>query len=443
MAFTLYPGENGFLRMRRLAKALEEVYGPLSFKVVHVAGTSGKGSTATITARLLEGAGYKVGLFLTPYFVVPEDQIQVNGRMISSRENAKLNDIVKKLAASSVVPEFGLYSNFEKLVARALVYFIKQKVDVVVLETGMGGLYDATNAIESELAVITPISFDHERLLGPAIKDIARHKAGIIKTGNHAVVIGRQQKIVADLLREASHAKGIRSLSLGKAFIVGNIHVGESGTTFDYHTCDMPGIGSMHILQLHIPLIGVHQADNAALAITAALQFKTTSTHRKAILKNLFPCLLTIHNPGRFEILNHKNKKIIMDVAHNPEKITAVVRTFQALWPGEKTVLIFSCKWTKDARAMARTLRNISQTVIATQYIHYSSSLVDRVMGKPQLFEAFQEAGFGNVRWVADPSQALQEALTYDEKFILITGSFHLLRDIKLIPANDKLSGNL
>ena len=119
-----------------------------------------------------------------------------------------------------------------------------------------------------------------------------------------------------------------------------------------------------------------------------------------------------------------------MDVAHNPEKIAAVVSTFKELWPGEEPAVVFSCKWTKDVRLMARTLHAIAHTVVLTHYVPFSDNLVNRVMGKPQLVAAFEEAGFEKILWEDRPAGALQKALIGSTKFIIATGSFHLLREL-------------
>lgn len=424
----MYPGEIGFLRMRRLYEQFKAEYKP-TYKVLHVAGTSGKGSTAIMIAEILKALGLRVGIFVTPYLYEASESIQVNGTHILPRADARARKIVERLVASVEVPEIGLYTSFEKLTARALVHFVLENVDVIVVETAMGGLYDATNVVESEVSVIVPISIDHARLLGNNRVDVAKHKAGIIKTSNKKVIVGRQFDDVVRVIADAARKTHVLPSYLGKDFEVNNVEVSEKGTIFSYRGYAIED--NMRLEDLYIALIGAHQADNAAVAITAARALLGPAYPLNKFERGVRKALKKVKNPGRFSILRQKNKTIILDVAHNPEKIAAVVYTFTTLFPNKKATVVFSCKWTKDAISMAKNLKSIAHEVLLTQFVDPHNPGVNRVMEKKQLVDAFELAGIP-YSWCDEPNEALSKALASDAEHILITGSFHLLRSIRL-----------
>ncbi len=427
MAQLMYPGESGFLRMKRLYRKFLEEYKP-KFKVIHVAGTSGKGSTALITAKILQALGLKVGVFVTPYLYEISENIQVNDMFIKPRANARAVKAVEKLASAIEVPEIGEISYFEKLTARALVHFALEDVDVAVIETAMGGLYDATNVVESDVSVITPISIDHARLLGNNRGEVAVHKAGIIKKSNKKVVVGRQFEDVQSVIQATAAKQGVPTTILGRDFEVDNVVVSEKGTDFSYRGYGTEGNTRME--DLYVSLIGAHQADNAAVAITAARALLGPSYQAEKFEKAVRKALKKVQNPGRFDIIRHKDKTIILDVAHNPEKITSVITTFQKLYPGKKVALIFSCKWTKDADTMAKILKPITEKVFLTQFQDKNNPDKNRVMGKDELIHIFDKLDLNPI-WCESPSDAMQKAMDSSLNFVLITGSFHLLRELK------------
>lgn len=424
----MYPGEAGFLRMRRLYLRIKEEFG-LPYKVIHVAGTSGKGSTSIMSAKILESLGLKVGIFVTPYLYNSRETIQINGVPIKQRAHLRVRNMVEEIVCDIDVPEIGGCTFFEKLTARALLHFGLEKVDVAVIETAMGGQYDATNVVESDVSVIVPVSIDHARLLGKDRASIAVHKAGIIKESNKKVVVGRQFDDVKSIIENAAKKLKVHTSYLGRDFEVDTIDISEKGTTFSYR--GYAGEGNIRLEDVNIALIGAHQADNAAVAITAARELLGPAYPIEKFSKGVKKALKKVKNPGRFSILRHNDKTIILDVAHNPEKIASVVRTFQTLFPHEKAAILFSCKWTKDAAAMARTLKDIAEIVYLTQFFNQNNPEVNRVMDKQQLVEAFRDLGVDTV-WCDDAKMAMTKAMAFNTKFLLITGSFHLLREIDL-----------
>jgi dihydrofolate synthase/folylpolyglutamate synthase len=422
----MYPGEAGLLRMRRLYQRLVEVYKP-RYQIIHVAGTSGKGSTTIMTAKILKALGLKVGIFINPYLYDEHEYMQVNNVPIGLRMNIRLKKEVEELAKDVQVPEIGTITFFEKLTARALIYFVKKNVDIAVIETAMGGSFDATNVVESDVAVIGPISVDHARILGKDRAHVAVHKAGIIKASNKKVVVGRQHEDAQQVIEAAAKKQRANTSSLGKDFEVSGVVIGEKGTAFSYR--GFAAENNARIENIALSLIGAHQADNAAVSITAARALLGPAYDFEKFAKGVKKALKKVKNPGRFDIRHHKKTTVIIDVAHNPEKINAMVTTFQTLYPGKKTDLIFSCKWTKDVTTMAQLLKPIVNNVYLTTFTNKDNPLVNRVMEKDHLTEAFKQLDM-KIAWFDNAHDAYATALAQEPEFLLIAGSFHLLREI-------------
>ncbi|KXK11611.1 MAG: Folylpolyglutamate synthase [Microgenomates bacterium OLB23] len=298
-----YPGEAGLLRMRRVYNKFVEVYKP-SYKVIHVAGTSGKGSTTLIIAQILEALGLRVGVFINPYLYNELEYLQINGAPIGKRLNNKLKREVESFVCDLEIPEIGKITYFERLTTRAVLCFAKEAVDVAVIETAIGGLYDATNVVDSNVSVIGPISIDHARLLGTNRSEIAAHKAGIIKASNSKVVVGRQQEDAQEVIMRTAKKLSVRTSLLGKDFEVVDVKINETSTLFSYRGyLEEEGL---QISNIALSLIGNHQADNAGVAITAARTLLGSDYDMLKFSKGVKKALKKVKNPGRFEIRRHK-----------------------------------------------------------------------------------------------------------------------------------------
>ena len=202
-----FSGRPGLHRIRALCKALGDPQDRLRF--VHLAGTNGKGSTATMIASALQAAGLRTGLYTSPYLVQFYERIRIDGSMISSDDLAHLSERVAVACESLTLPEGETIGEFEFTTAVAFLYFVEQGCDIVVLETGLGGRCDATNVIRSpEVCVITPISLDHMAVLGDTVAEIAGEKAGIIKSGADVVCANGQEEDALAVLRHVTASQG-------------------------------------------------------------------------------------------------------------------------------------------------------------------------------------------------------------------------------------------
>ena len=307
-------------------------------KFVHIAGTNGKGSTAAMTASILKKAGYRVGLYTSPYIYRFNERIQVNGEQIADEDVAAVTEYVKQFAeAMDEKP-----TEFELVTAIGFEYFARQNCDIVVLEVGMGGALDSTNVIDTpEVAVITNIGLDHTDYLGDTVEKIAETKAGIFKSGGHAVVYRGTQGVEAVFERICAQ----RNVSLKKAdfdSLVLRSHSLE-GQVFD--------CGSRK--ELFLPLLGDHQLHNASVVLSIAdtlIEIGWNITEQ-----NIRDGIRDVSWPGRFDIVG-RDPLFIIDGGHNPQCIDALVVNIRDYLKDRKIIALTGVLADKDYGEMYRPM---------------------------------------------------------------------------------------
>ena len=326
----------GLTRTRTLLAALGDPHKQLKF--VHIAGTNGKGSTAAMVASCLQAAGYRVGLYTSPFINRFNERIQVNGEQISDDALVRLVEQVQPAAdAMQDVP-----TEFEIITALGMLYFAQQKCDIVVLEVGLGGTLDSTNVIDPPAcAVITALGMDHVKELGPTIADIAAAKAGIIKEGCPVVSYGGVPEADAVIRRVCAekHA-ALTEVDFNK--------LQYDGGNLDAVEFDFDGLNGVRL-----PLIGSYQPRNAALAITA---LRVMRAHGWNIPESAIRTgLETVSWPGRFELLRHQ-PAFLLDGSHNAHGMRATVQSLKDRFPGQKFVFLISIMADKDVDEMLALL---------------------------------------------------------------------------------------
>jgi len=328
----------GLERTQELLKALGNPEKKLKF--VHVAGTNGKGSTSACIASVLKEAGYKTGLFISPYIVCFNERMQVNGEYISDNELEKLTEEVRPFAdAMEDSP-----TEFELVTAIAMLFFMYKECDIVVLEVGLGGRLDSTNIIETpELAIITAIGYDHVKELGPTLCDIAREKAGIIKRDGDVLVYGGDNDVVS-VFEKTAIERGARlhktdfSRIKNKEFTLDHIKL-----NFEPYN------------EILLPLIGTYQPKNAALAITALEILRSKGYNISD--DNIIRGIEAVKWPGRFEVLG-REPEFILDGSHNPQGMEATADSLRQYFftpsdpDQQKIVFIFGVMADKEIDAM-------------------------------------------------------------------------------------------
>ncbi len=322
-----------------------------SYPCIHVAGTNGKGSISAFLSSILADAGYKVGLYTSPHLVRFNERIQVNGRPISDEDTAEAAEAVQRIYSQGEPPTF-----FECGTAMAFYYFAAQKVDWAVLETGMGGRYDATNVVSPAVCVISNISLEHTEYLGNTLAKIAAEKAGIIKPGA-GVVTGVRQKSALQVIEQRASEQGVPLLRLGKEIKVRR----DKNGSFTY-------LGINHTWpKLKTALLGKHQRANAALCLGALelLMEKGVEIRDGAIRSGL----AAARWPGRLEIVS-QNPLILLDGAHNPSAARSLKWFLENAMASRKWIMVVGILRDKAWRPMLRAFLSVADRVIFTRPVY-------------------------------------------------------------------------
>ena len=318
----------GLDRTRELLGKLNDPQKELKF--IHIAGTNGKGSTAAMLSSILEEAGYRVGLYTSPFINRFNERMQVNHQPIPDEELAALTEYVRPHADAMADSP----TEFELITALAMVWFARQKCDIVVLEVGMGGELDSTNIIDvPEAAMIAAMGLDHVKELGPTMADIARAKAGIIKEGGRVVSYGgnpEADEVIAAVCRARNASLCQPDFS---AIVPGDFSL--EGQTFSYKGWR----------GLRIPLVGAYQMNNAAVVLETVevLRQRGWSVSDEAVRKGL----ADTRWPARFEVLR-RDPVFIVDGGHNPHGIRATAESLRRLFPGRKITFVTGVMADKD-----------------------------------------------------------------------------------------------
>ncbi len=332
----------GLERVRELSERLGSPH--LALKFVHVAGTNGKGSVCADLASILQAAGYKTGLFISPYVLEFRERFQINGRMIPPSDLASIVEEVKPVV-SAMKDEGKIITEFEVVLVTALLWYAREKCDVVVLETGLGGRFDATNIIETPLAsVIMSISLDHTAILGDTCEKIAFEKCGIIKPGGTTVLYGQQPDGVYDVVKSTAAERNNRLLVADPSCA----RVISSGLTGSRFVFSSPVLNGGRELELSTPLVGSHQVSNAAAALftIAALRDRGLSIPDSAIEQGL----ARVSFPARLEMLCG-DPVVLLDGAHNPGGAAALSDAVCSCLSGRKKTAVVGMLADKDVHS--------------------------------------------------------------------------------------------
>ncbi len=315
----------------RTQELLEKMGNPeKKLKFVHIAGTNGKGSTAAMTASILSKAGYRTGLYTSPYIYRFHERIQVDGVEISDEDLTEITEYVKPLADSMAQSP----TEFELVCCIAFEYFYRKKCEIVVLEVGMGGAWDATNVIEvPEVAVITNIGLDHTEYLGDTVEKIAETKSGIFKPHGHGVVYRSTPSVEAVYERVCAE----RDVSLRKADF--------DGLVLKAHTLEGQVFDCGSRKNLVLPLLGDHQLHNASVVLSIADTL--IGEGWKISEQNIYDGIRDVRWPGRFDIVCRK-PLFIIDGGHNPQCIEALVKNIRDYLAGKKVVALTGVLADKD-----------------------------------------------------------------------------------------------
>jgi dihydrofolate synthase / folylpolyglutamate synthase len=402
-------------RMRALLKKLGNPQD--HFRTVHVAGTKGKGSTCAMIASMLIANGYKVGLYTSPHLVDVRERIAIDGDMIPQANFARLVRLVEPMVNRlKPTPTY-----FDVLTAIAFKYFADNKVDIAVVEAGLGGRLDSTNVIKPEVTAITSISHDHMAQLGPTLAHIATEKAGIFKHGIPAV------SVIQDPMAEAALKKVAEKVGAPLDITGQTIEFSyrfESSRMLGPHNRVCLTTPNSKFEHLAVPLIGEHQAINCglALAVIDRLKSRGIAINDSRAMEGLTKVTI----PGRMEMVS-QTPRVIVDGAHNAASLDAAMKAIGQHIPYDSMVVIFGCCGDKDVPGMLERITSGADKVIFTRIDSIRSA-------DPHELAAQYVELYGKMAQVAEN---LEEALSIanravtKEDLICITGSFYLVGEAK------------
>ncbi len=402
--------------LRRMEALLTRLGNPhLAARSIQVAGTKGKGSTAAMLTSVLTMAGYRTGLYTSPHLHSFTERIQVDMKPVSEEEFATLTERIRpEVEVVNLQGEWGELTTFELLTALAFSYFKERGVDFQVLETGLGGRLDATNVVNSQVCVITSISFDHMEVLGNNLAQIAAEKAGIIKPGNW-LVCAPQSPEASAVIDKVCQEKGARLVKVGEDITWQKTSSNLSQQSFQLR-------GRIHNYDLVLPLLGEHQLENAACAV-AALEVLSNSGARISP-QSIATGIAQVRWQGRLQILQQE-PLLIVDGAHNVDSAKKLTQALKQNFDFDRLILIIGVSSDKDIPGIVAELAPLSSKVIV------ASSRHPRAAQASTLVAEFSKWGIAP-QVVEDVASAVEQALANSTKRDLIcaTGSLFIVAEL-------------
>jgi len=389
----------------------------LKLKVIHIGGTNGKGSTIAFLKNMLVKLGLRVGVFSSPYLIHYSDQISINGESIpEDRLEAMMADYEYLLEGEKSAVLQGT-TEFEIITALAYDYFAAEKVDVVIMEVGMGGLLDSTNVCQPILTGITTIGLDHVALLGNTVEAIAEQKAGIIKQGIPLVTgrIDPKALAVIDHMAKVKHAPRI---AYGTDYQVGHQESVVTGEVFDYTSPARQG-------RFQTGLLGLHQIENAGMALALLDIYCQEIGQELASDDLLAQALEETRWPGRLEVLSSE-PMMILDGAHNPHAIRALLTTLQERFVDYHKEILFTCIKTKALEDMLDLLETVPDSQLTLTYFDDSRATDEKVM---QEVAASRKLNYQS--WQDFLEQKLTDKNEEKQTVRIVTGSLYFLSQVR------------
>jgi len=407
--------------------ALSDAFGSphKQIRVIHVTGTNGKGSTCTFVASILREAGYRVGLYLSPYVYDVRERIQIDGQMISEKDFAGLLSEIRPAAERISKTELGPVTEFEAKTMMAYLHFARSQVDFAVVEVGMGGRFDATNIVQPLVAVITNVSLDHTERLGETVEEIAFEKAGIVKTGT-VLVTAVEDEAAWRVILNRCHEEGAEVWRVMKS----SLRTPDSPSAdvqVRYISKDrsfsLRG-GGLEFVRLTPGLRGKFQHANAATAVAAikALEKYEVRISPQAIVAGIANAAI----PGRLQVLREK-PTVVIDGAHNPGAARILAQSVREGFKYDRLILVLGMLNTHSAEGVLSELAPLATKIIATQ------SKWVKAIPADELAEAAREFS-QDVEAVDNVPDAVRRAMevTGPGDLVLVTGSFTTIGEVEL-----------
>ncbi|MDF2953283.1 MAG: Folylpolyglutamate synthase/Dihydropteroate synthase [Thermodesulfobacterium sp.] len=404
--------------LRKIKELLKKLGNPHKYiSTIHIAGTNGKGSTSAILSEILYQHGLKVGLYTSPHLFRLNERFKINGKEIS---NSELNDYLKYI--KKCIKNFPA-TYFEITTALAFLYFFEKKVDIAVIECGLGGRLDATNVIKPEVSIITSIGWDHTKYLGKTLEKIASEKAGIIKKETPCV-LGNVEKNLVSIFQEKAKRLNAPLFVLGKDFLI----EANKNNKWNYK-------GKYRFADLELSLKGYYQGNNLSCALKA-LELLEKKNFLKISEEKLRKALKGVKIPGRYEFLKIKDKTILIDTAHNLSGVVALKSSL--IRDNFKNFLLIIGVTNGDGEKPFVNMLEILLPLAREIYICEFPSprrIVTLKDWKRELNNVSSD--FDKIKLIKDYKKAVEIALENNFSKILITGSIYLIGNCFKILKNE------
>ena len=379
-------------------------------KFIHIAGTNGKGAVTEMISNILLNSGYKVGKFMSPHLIRYNERIQINNKEITNKE---MEEIIIKL--DPLVKEYnskgkGNVTLFELETTMAILYFANKKCDIVVLEVGLGGLYDCTNIVYPIVSIITSIGYDHMKFLGNTLEEIAFQKAGIIKQNSKTIFMSQSESVDNVIIERCKEENN-------KLFLVNKEEIKNYSYTEKYQKFDYK-----EFKNIEIKLKGISQIYNACIALEAANVLKEKYNIKEEIVRKT---LKNVIHKGRFEKINN-NPTVIYEGAHNEPAIKNFINSVDMYYKNNKKVYIISILKSKDYKTILKLLVKNDENI----YIFTCGNDKERYTDAEILKDEAQKSGAKNL-FTMELEEAIKMSLEkYKDYIIFAVGSFYVYGDV-------------
>lgn len=404
--------------LERTYKLLEHLGNPeRDLKLIHIAGTNGKGSTTSMITEILMGEGYKVGMYTSPFIEEFEERIQINRNNIPKESLAILMDEIKVAVDKVIEAGYKHPTEFEIITVLMLLYFKKENIDFGVIEVGLGGTLDSTNVIKPTIQVITSISFDHTNLLGNTLEKIAREKAGIIKKGIPTVIYPQQEEVLKVIKNKCFEMDSELYIANNENLKFGNIvNLDKPYQLLKYN----------NEIDILLPLLGEHQIINLSVAMQA-IEVLNNKNIIDISIANIVKSIKNVSWKGRLEVLSN-NPYVVIDGAHNIQGIKTLSRNIKKYFKYENLYLILGILADKDVEEMIKIITPMAKKVYSVTPNSIRGELAESLKDEVSKFNK-------NCKAFDKYEEAYLEALNdaSEKDLILVSGSLYMIGDMRKI----------
>lgn len=404
--------------LERTYKLLEHLGNPeRDLKLIHIAGTNGKGSTTSMITEILMGEGYKVGMYTSPFIEEFEERIQINRNNITKESLAILMDEIKVAVDKVIEAGYNHPTEFEIITVLMLLYFKKENIDFGVIEVGLGGTLDSTNVIKPIIQVITSISFDHTNLLGNTLEKIAREKAGIIKKGIPTVIYPQQEEVLKVIKNKCFEMDSELYIANNENLNFKNIvNLDKPYQLLKYN----------NEIDILLPLLGEHQIINLSVAMQA-IEVLNNKNIIDISIANIVKSIKNVSWKGRLEVLSN-NPYVVIDGAHNIQGIKTLSRNIKKYFKYENLYLILGILADKDVEEMIKIITPMAKKVYSVTPNSIRGELAESLKDEVSKFNK-------NCKAFDKYEEAYLEALNdaSEKDLILASGSLYMIGDMRKI----------